>query len=271
MRLLEQLRMLIVPTEEESASAERRNRNPYRVDVRRLDRSAAAAEPEQRGEVFETDLAKTINAARLEHLEWMGLPVEGRTILDVGSGPGHLAQWFRRRGCRVTCMDARRQNIERMHELYPGGEGVVAGAEEPFPFAPLSFDIVFCYGLLYHVESPWPVIRNMERVGREMLLLETLVSDRTDLSVKAIPEPKSYNQAVAGVGCRPSPAWVTFALNRAGFDHVYAPAEAPGHPDFQFEWRDDGSDWRDGHPIRCIFVASRRRIESPKLVPLLAE
>jgi hypothetical protein len=51
-------------------------------------------------EGFETPEAHRINRARLEHLASLGLSLEGRSVLDVGSGPGHLAQFFVERGCR---------------------------------------------------------------------------------------------------------------------------------------------------------------------------
>jgi len=59
------------------------------------------------------------------------------------------------------------------------------------------------------------------------------------------------------------------ALNRVGFPCIYAPREPPQHPDFRFEWRNDLSIARGGRNLRCIFVASRHRLDNPQLVPLL--
>jgi hypothetical protein len=58
-------------------------------------------------------------------------------------------------------------------------------------------------------------------------------------------------------------------LRAAGFEHVYAPATPADHPDFRFAWRNDLASARGGHLLRCLFVASRRPIELPTLVPLL--
>ena len=71
------------------------------------------------------------------------------------------------------------------------------------------------------------------------------------------------------MGCRPSPSFLTLALNRVGFAYVYGAAQPPVHPDFQFDWRDNLDTSRNGNPLRCVVVASRTRLDQPSLVPLL--
>ena len=84
-------------------------------------------------------------------------------------------------------------------------------------------------------------------------------------------ECNAANQAVEGIGSRPSPAWVTQALNRIGFDHVYGPTQPPDHPDFRFEWKNNLEDLRDGHLLRCVFVGSRSPLKVPGLASLLSQ
>jgi hypothetical protein len=55
-----------------------------------------------------------------------------------------------------------------------------------------------------------------------------------------------------------------------GFPGGDAPKTRPAYEDFQFEWRNDRSCSRDGHPIRCVFVASRTPLDNPQLVDLLS-
>ena len=141
---------------------------------------------------------------------------------------------------------------------------------ETEPLSPLGgFDVVFCYGLLYHLENPLAGLRSMGSVCRDLLLLETLVCDHSAPVNLLVDEPRVHNQAVGQLGSRPSPAHVTMSLNRIGFPYVYAPRTPPGHADFRFEWRNDLSISRGPHNIRCMFVASRREIPSPRLAPLL--
>jgi hypothetical protein len=84
-------------------------------------------------------------------------------------------------------------------------------------------------------------------------------------------ESTDVNQALGGLGCRPTPQYVTLALNCVGFQHVYAPVSPPEHEDFLFEWQNNLDCSRDGHPLRCVFVASRAKLENEQLVPLLRD
>jgi hypothetical protein len=79
------------------------------------------------------------------------------------------------------------------------------------------------------------------------------------------------NQALAGLACRPSPHYVVLALNRAGFPYVYAPVTPPEHEDFRIEWKNNLDCARDGHNLRCVFVASRTPLNNARLVSLLKD
>jgi FkbM family methyltransferase len=104
----------------------------------------------------------------------------------------------------------------------------------------------------------------------ELLLLETLVTDYPRPILQLADEPPTTkNQAVSGFGCRPSPAFVAMALSRMGFSFVYTSDTHPNYPDFDFEWTSDGEWSRDGHLLRCIFVASRSKLSNPHLKLLL--
>jgi len=75
---------------------------------------------------------------------------------------------------------------------------------------------------------------------------------------------------LSGLGCRPSPAFVTKALIRAGFPFVYATNTQPDFPDFQFQRKDDGAWQRGGHLLRRVFIASRTQLQNAKLTLLEA-
>jgi hypothetical protein len=131
------------------------------------------------------------------------------------------------------------------------------------------FEVVFCYGLLYHLENPLRALRNMAVVCDDLLLVETQVCDSPLPILRLADETLSANQALGGLAHRPSPAWMALALNRIGFQHIYMPTVAPAHPDFQFEWRGDAEFDRDKALLRATFVASRQPFAQPTLVPLV--
>ena len=242
---------------------------PYPVHVQPRDPSREPPLPASGVETFDTEAAHAINRARMSHLESLGLPIAGKTVLDVGSGVGHLAQFFLGAGCRVVCVDAREANIHSLRARYPGLEARVVDVETE-PLGDLGrFDVVFCYGLLYHLEDPLSALRNIASVCDGLFLLETIVCDHSEPVLLLVDESVVSNQALAGLGCRPSPAYVTMALNRIGFPHVYAPRDPPDHPEFRFEWQNDLAHTRDGRNLRCVFVASREPVDDPRLVSLL--
>jgi 2-polyprenyl-3-methyl-5-hydroxy-6-metoxy-1,4-benzoquinol methylase len=227
--------------------------------------------PEDGGlETFETPQAAAINTARLDHLASLRLDLDGKRVLDVGCGPGHLAQFFVRRGCRVLSTDAREDNIARLKELYPAHEAAVVDVEQGSFEQFGRFDIVFCYGLLYHLESPVAALRNLVNVCDGVLLLETVICDSDRPVLLLEDEYLSLNQALRGIAHRPSPSWVATALNRIGISHVYAARTPPAHPDFQFDWRNNLDASRDGHLLRGVFVGAHERLDNEQLLPLVA-
>lgn len=244
-------------------------RTPYPVYI--ASRNYAAEDSPLGGglDVFDNQNALNINEARLTHLASLDLSLSGKSVLDVGCGVGHLAEFFVNQGCQVTGVDGRTQNINSLRARYPNLQAHVGDVERD----PLSkfggFDIVFCYGLLYHLENPIMALRNMTSVCREVLLLETMVCDHTLPLVRIEDEPFAFNQALKGIGCRPSPSYVVLTLNRIGFPFVYAPVAPPMHQDFQFKWKNNLDIWRGRHPLRCIFVASKIELNNSNLFNLL--
>jgi len=231
----------------------------------------AEEKPSSGPTTFDQPVAIAINSARMKHLASLGLQLERKRVLDLGCGVGHLAQFFVERGCRVVCVDARPENIASLQSRYPGLEAYVTNVEKDSLSQFGAFDIVFCYGLLYHLENPLAGLRNMASVCEELLLLETMVCDHRFPVMRIEDESAAYSQGLRGLGHRLSPSYVVLALNRIGFPFIYAPREPPEHGDFQFRWKNNLDSWREGHPLRCIFIASRTELQHPSLISLLEQ
>lgn len=244
----------------------------YPVDLAARHFEAEELPPGGDSATFAQDEATTINRARLEHLASLDLPLAGKSVLEVGCGIGMLSHFFLERGCALTCFDGRSENIKALRERFGDAQNLsarVLDMDNDSLTALGRFDVVFCYGLLYHLENPLRAIRQMAEVCDGMLLLETCVCDSALPVLRLAEETKTFSQALQGVGCRPSPSYVVLGLNRAGFPWVYQPSSVPDYPDFHFGWRNDLSSRRAGNLMRCVFIASKHPMDNPKLHDLL--
>lgn len=87
-------------------------------------------------------------------------PLAGRTLLDVGGGPGYFADAFRELGARYVGLDADVGELS-LHGRSVG-EDTVLGSGMALPFATGSLDVCYSSNVLEHVVDP-------ERMADEML------------------------------------------------------------------------------------------------------
>lgn len=210
------------------------------------------------------------NQRRLEHLASLRLPLAGKRVLEVGAGPGDLTSFFTDRGCAVHATDGRPELVEEIAAAY-AGRGVTSQVLDlDSGAAPRGgpFEVVFCYGVLYHLRDPLAALRMMSGACSGLLLLETCVSYGGEEAVNLVEENRAEkSQAVSGTGCRPTRPWMFNRLKEM-FEHVYCPVTQPAHDEFPQDWTRDE---RRAALTRAVFIASRRPIESRLLVPGLPE
>jgi SAM-dependent methyltransferase len=226
-------------------------------------------------EAFRNSYYLRHNARRLEHLASLDLDLWNKTVLEVGAGIGDLSSFFLDRDCEVTSIEARPENVQRFAEMFnesyllaTAKVRLVNCAVEALPqFVQGTFDIVFCYGLLYHVEDPARVLRLLADYCSGMLLLEAWVSVGAAEAVNPIAENVELaNQSFDGGGCRPTRPWIFNRLKEA-FPFVYVPATQPSHLEFPLDWTVPA--WQ--LPTRAVFIGSRHRLDSPRLLDHLPD
>ena len=219
--------------------------------------------------IFDKNFYKEITNARLRHFESLSLPLSGKSVIDVGCGVGHFSTFLAEQGADVFCVDGRTENIEKLRELYPYRKFVVVDVESSDLLAHGNFDVVFCYGLLYHLSDPFGFIKNASKICKEMMIIETCIMDATDPVVRLVPEDQqNATQSLHPMGCRPSPSYVNTCLKLSGFEFIYKPVTLPAHPQFDYSLKNDYSYWKQGHLIRDIFIASRNKISTNLLRPI---
>jgi SAM-dependent methyltransferase len=89
--------------------------------------------------------------------------LSGRTVLDLGGGPGHFTAAFRARGARCVLVEP------DPDELRAGGEppaGAVRGDGMALPVADGGVDVCFSSNVLEHVPDPAAMLAEMIRVTR---------------------------------------------------------------------------------------------------------
>jgi hypothetical protein len=215
---------------------------------------------------FHADHYLRHNQRRLEHLATLGLPLAGRTVLEVGAGIGDLTGFFLDRGCPVLSTEGRPENYELLRTRFDWMETRLLDLDHPDEDFDPRTEIVFCYGVLYHLRRPAEALSFLARACTSLMLLETCVAFGADERLEIVDEPKEdASQALSGRGCRPTRLWVFRRLCEL-FPYVYVPVTQPWHPEFPIDWTRPPA---EGELRRAIFVASRGPLDNPMLSDVL--
>jgi SAM-dependent methyltransferase len=199
------------------------------------------------------------NKRRQEHLASLGLEINGCSVLEVGAGIGDHTKFFIDRGCSIVTSDGRKKNIELLCKRYPDINVLELDLDNLPVFLAEKFDIVYCYGLLYHLRYPTEAINFLSKHCKKMFLLETLVSfGDTNTLNPCREDQQNPTQAISGIGCRPTRRWV-FNRLKDNFEFVYMPLTQPYHKEFPVDWETAPSSIK---LARSIFIGSRYKINN---------
>jgi SAM-dependent methyltransferase len=214
------------------------------------------------------------NQRRLEHLASLGLDLTEKSVLEPGAGIGDHSLFYLDRGCRVTAVEPRsdncaafRKNIAQSRTPHAGKITLTEADIWAIEAIRETFDVVHCYGLLYHLDDPARAIRAMAARTHGLLLLETCVTAGDGIAINIVDEPaENPTQASRGFGCRPTRAWLAQDLRRY-FEHVYTPLIQPAHEEFPETWDNQQANgtW---DLKRIVLIASRVPLDTRSLRPI---
>lgn len=125
---------------------------------------------------------------------------DGLSVLDLGAGEGAMALALWQRGVRdITCVEVRPTNVEKAKFVF-GHFGVDARIVEADVEAYLAaetrrYDVVLFMGLLYHLISPFPVLKRIGEMAGDAMVIETVLALPTPVSFANDPQ---YSPTPAG-------------------------------------------------------------------------
>lgn len=221
------------------------------------------ADPRQRVEaIFHNDHYLRLTARSLEHLASLGLPLRGRTVLEVGAGAGDYSSFFIDRGCRITITDVRPELLAYLRRRYPEQDVQHLDLETPAPLTGAPFEVVFCYGVLYHLRQPAQALAYLNDCCRDLLLVSSQVVYGDEEDIVLVDEQQArLGQSYYGRGARFTRRWLWQQL-RHHFPHVYLPITQPTHPQFPTDWTLQPV---KEELVRAVFVAARQPLTNPLL------
>lgn len=124
-------------------------------------------------------------------------PLDGLRILDLGCGEGVYAIEAGMRGAEVLAVDVRTERMSEGAAIAErhGLEKVrfrQADARELRSEHEGTFDVVWCLGLLYHLDAPelFDLVSSMRALATRLVVIDTLIS--TDPDDEVVHEGRAY-------------------------------------------------------------------------------
>jgi 2-polyprenyl-3-methyl-5-hydroxy-6-metoxy-1,4-benzoquinol methylase len=105
---------------------------------------------------FSLDYNHWLYQAQLDSVNWLfkehHVDVEGRDVLDVGSGSGVYVDYFQQRGSRsVTGVDVAPSSVNYLQTHFPTGKFYLADISDPELSLQGKFGIISVMSVLYHI------------------------------------------------------------------------------------------------------------------------
>jgi len=188
------------------------------------------------------------------------------SALDVGCGLGDFSGYLSEFGIhKVVGIDGREKNVVEARKRHIGPQFQIGDAEELQVQALGSFDLVLCFGLLYHLENPMRAVRILRALTKKVLIVESMCvpGDKPKLELLDEVDPKlldgyeHYDQGLNYLGFYPSEPCLIKMLTRSGFPFVYEFLTLPPNPLY--------SDTSQRRRLRTMMLASHFEIPSTML------
>jgi FkbM family methyltransferase len=183
------------------------------------------------------------------------------TALDAGCGVGFFAKILHDADLHVSAFDGRLENVAEARRRFPQIFFQEGDVESPEIRKLGEFDLVLCFGLLYHLENPMAAIRNLRSLTCKALLLESMCLPDQEPFLLLRDEPSAADQSLTDLACYPSEGCLAKMCYRAGFKSVLRVSPLPDHEQFR--------DTKQFYRRRTILLVLPEPAEIPGLQPLV--
>ena len=214
--------------------------------------------------IFDAKHYETLNASRgavvSTLLSELIRPLGLRTAVDVGCGFGYFSGLLLSLDFEVTAVDGRRENVEEAERRNPGAKFEQFNVEYSRLKELGQFDLVFCFGLLYHLENPLLAIRNLHAISKHFLFVESVIFPGEEPVMALVDQELHDDQGLNHMAFYPTEACLVKMLYRCGFSQAYGLARQPDHPDYHSS--------PNSRRVRTVLVGSRSPIASKLLMTI---
>jgi len=172
------------------------------------------------------------------------------TCIDVGCGPGWFTEKLLALEMSVIGLEGRLELVQEAKRRLPETKFYHIDVESKTQILSIpAADLVFCFGLLYHTENPFRVIRSLSILTKKVLFIESIIIPESTPITWLVEEGKNVTQGLTHLAMIPSRTCVIKMLQSSGFEYVYEYLGKIEHNDFI------ETDTR--YKRRGIFIASR--------------
>ena len=154
------------------------------------------------------------------------------TAVDVGCGLGFFSNHLQDLGLQVTGVDGRLENAQEASKRFPSIKFQQCDAEDWSLRQLGKFDLVFCFGLLYHLQNPLLTISHLHAMSNKLLLVEGVIFPGNDPVMGLVDEGATEDQGLEHFAFYPTETCLIKMLYRVGFPYVYEFAVMPDHPEY---------------------------------------
>lgn len=98
-----------------------------------------------------------------------------KSVLDVGGAYGYIVKRLLEKDIHAICMDVSKWCEEQAKTIIPDHFIRHDMRDTPYPFKDKEFDVVYCEGVLEHIEDKFvePIMAEFERISNERILALT--------------------------------------------------------------------------------------------------